>query len=277
MKRTLHWLFLGLVVAGAAGGAAALARLLLRPPGQPTEAERRAMIERVLDRDAGNIFCFDPDISYRLKPSFRGRRHDSRTLPHQTDSYGMLGDREPETGADHILLLGDSVVYGEYLPREDSFAARLEKEAPAGLQVLTGACPGWSTHQEIGYWEKYLAGISWRRAFIFFCLNDLLRFEWVWGGEDRFRISEEVAGLGGLLAAHCRSLKLRFLRGAFSDNPGLRPLAGLNNTCLVPFLKEWWDAYGEAVGPRLRGMNAAAPVTVVGLPAREQLAALNAG
>ena len=255
-------------------GLTAGAYLLFRKPAVPKE-KLRQRLSQALDANPKSIFAYDPVLSYRLKPSFRGWRHDQEGMEHQTNSLGLLGKEEPDPERERWLFLGDSVLYGEHVPAEKIFSALLAQNLGKNVQVLNAGCPGWSTHQELSFFRNHLSGLNPALTVVVFCLNDLLRFEWVWRDGESFRISEEVGGLGGLLASHCRSLELILLRRWLRSNAGLEALADLNNTCLTAWLSSNWSSFSKRTVPLLNSLPE--PVIFLAVPARAQIEAFRDG
>jgi lysophospholipase L1-like esterase len=96
-----------------------------------------------------------PDLPYRLRPGVELRVRDF------TVHVNRLGLRGPETGPApaagrrRLLVLGDSVVYGEGLQEPDTLPVLLERELAARggppTEVLNGAAPGYNTEAELAY------------------------------------------------------------------------------------------------------------------------------
>ncbi|MFH1039078.1 MAG: SGNH/GDSL hydrolase family protein [PVC group bacterium] len=283
MNDRAKWLCLLLMVL-LAGGGIILAGWMIwersqKSAGLPLDREQTEELRDQLDHNLKSIFIFDPQTSYRLKPSFRGLRHDSPTLPHVTNSRGILGDAEvnPDPSIRKVLFLGDSVAYGEHIPYEKVFISRMEEAAGPSRQLLNAGCPGWSTHQELEAYRLYLSDLPVDTVAIVFTLNDLLRFEWVWRDESSFQMSAELRGLGGLAHSRLTARSLRELRDRFWNDPGLRPLADLNNTCLNAYLPGRWSRFIEEIRPAVRKIAGEKRLIVIGSPARPQLEALDRG
>ncbi len=236
-------------------------------------------LRKRLDENPKSIFMFDALTSYRLKPSFRGLRHDSEADPHATNSLGFLGEREvdPDPSVAKILVLGDSVAYGSYLPYPATFVPRMQEEAGGAVQFLNAACPGWSTHQELAAYRRYYSGLPLRGVLVVFCLNDLLRFEWVWKSETSFRMSAELRDLGGLVHSALSDASLRRIHEWFATNDALSPLSALNNTCLNAWLPETWRRFGEQSIPAFRECSGRTACFLAAAPARPQIEALERG
>lgn len=266
------------------GGGIALAGWMIwkrsrQAAGIPLDQEKIKTLRRRLDENPRSIFIYHPRISYRLKPSFRGLRHDSPTLPHVTNSRGILGEDEVNPGprVRKILFLGDSVAYGEHVPYEEVFVSRMAAAAGPDYQILNAGCPGWSTHQELDFFQTYLSDLPIDTVVIVFTINDLLRFEWVWRDEQSFQMSAELRGLGGMVHSRLTARELKDLRDNFSARTDLQPLAELNNTCLSSYLPGRWFAYRADIEPALRELAGERKVIIAAIPARPQLESLNRG
>lgn len=247
--------------------------------GEALPAEKIPRLKESLDQNPRSIFIYDHDTSYRLKPDFQGTRHDSPSLPHATNSLGLLGEAEvgPDPGVAKIIFLGDSVTYGSYVPLEKVFVSRMQEEAGSGFQLLNAGCPGWSTYQELTDYQHHLTGISTEAVVVVFCLNDLLQFEWVWRDNKSFQLSAEVKSIGGLFQSRFTALALKRARDYFRGQPGLEPLARLNNTCLTAYIPPAWENYLQLNLPPLREIARDHNLIMVPIPARAQLKALNQG
>ncbi len=283
MTERTKWLFL-LILIALIGGGIVLAGWMIWKRSQGTsgiqlDEKKIQELRGRLDENPRSLFVYDPRISYRLKPSFRGLRHDSPTLPHVTNSRGILGEQEvnPDPKVRKILFLGDSVVYGEHVPYEEIFVSRMAKAAGPTYQLLNAGCPGWSTHQELLAYRLYFADLPIDMVVIVFTLNDLLDFEWVWQDESSFQMSAELRGLGGLVHSNLTARAIRDLRNLFWNRSELQPLANLNNTCLSAYLPERWGAWREKIRPALIEIAAKKRVIMAIMPARPQLEALNRG
>ena len=282
-RKYQKWLLIVLLAALAGGGGLLFGRLIRerirRTSGVPLDDRRREELREKLDYNPRSIFIYDPRISYRLKPDFRGVRHDSPGHLHLTNSRGLLGGEEvnPDPAVRKVLFLGDSVAYGSHVPYDEIFIARMAGEAGDGYQFLNASCPGWSTHQELGFYRDHLSDLPIDQVVIVFTINDLLLFEWVWRDEQSFQMSAELRGLGGLTNSRLTDLALRNLRNQFWESPRLRPLAELNNTCLTAYLDRSWSRFRREVEPALRKLAEERKVILAPAPARPQLESLNLG
>lgn len=247
--------------------------------GEPLNQAKQEELKTKLDENPKSIFIFDPVTSYRLKPNFRGLRHDSKTLPHVTNSSGLLGEEviNPDPAVTKILFLGDSVAYGEHVPFGRIFISRMGETAGPAFQLLNAGCPGWSTNQELLAYFNYFSQLPLDAVAIVFALNDLLRFEWVWRDDKSFQMSAKLRSLGGLAHSKRTALALKNLRSRFWKQNELRPLANLNNTCLTAYLPESWAEFFQRNGPGLKKIASEKSLLIIAIPARPQLEALNTG
>jgi hypothetical protein len=101
-----------------------------------------------------------------------------------------LGLRGPETpaekgGAFRILVLGDSVAYGEGVPASGTFPALLEgrlRDVPGGIEVLNGAVRGYTAWNELAWFRERGARLRPDLVFVAACLNDVVDplLHWYW-------------------------------------------------------------------------------------------------
>ncbi|MCK6555440.1 SGNH/GDSL hydrolase family protein [Candidatus Binatia bacterium] len=144
-----RWLSVGAVCAGLVVGLALGGELVVRvffpqehlPPG---------------------IFVSDPNLGYRVARNYEGE-HVTRTftVPLRTNSLG-LRDREygpPGPDTLRIYFLGDSFIFGNRVPLEDTVTKVLERQLAGRLgsrtvEVVNGGMPGYSTVQELKFFEE---------------------------------------------------------------------------------------------------------------------------
>jgi len=179
-----------------------------------------------------------------------------------------------------VLLLGDSVAYGVWVDGSDAFPAKVQQLAGERCQVLLGACEGWSTKQEIAFYDAYLAQIPWREVLIVFCLNDLVDFEWTFDTPTRPRLTEEIlsVGNGGTKTNETiGGLKLAALKHRFASDRATAPLAGQTNTVLWAWEDDRWDRYlAQTLGPFVARRDHPR-VSIVMAPTEGQIRALALG
>lgn len=230
---------------------------LIRSSPHRLDASERSQLRHVLDENPSAIVMYDEATSYRYKPNFHGYRARPTHLgsrnridrPHVTNSVGLIGADEisSDPALAKILLLGDSVAYGMWVDPNDAFPARMQALAGASCQIAVGACEGWSTKQEIAYFDTYLRDVDWRAVVLVFCLNDLVDFEWQYDArEGKPKLTEEIlaVGTGGTITNQTvGGLKLALLRRQLSSDPKTAPLANQVNTALWAWEKDRWTHY----------------------------------
>jgi len=118
----------------------------------------------------------DAELGWTLAPGARVEDRDRLAvearcpaLPkgdRSTDLVNRWGMRDdpvpPRAGADElrIVVLGDSSVYGAGVPREHTFAERLQarlRDEGRPAQVFNAGVPGWSTYQSLGLLRRFAA------------------------------------------------------------------------------------------------------------------------
>lgn len=91
-----------------------------------------------------------PTRHYELVPGFRGRTYDQ---PLEINSLGLRdGERRPDPAALRLVVLGDSLSFGQGVAVADTYPRRLEAALAARLsrpvQVFNLATPGYNTATE---------------------------------------------------------------------------------------------------------------------------------
>jgi GDSL-like Lipase/Acylhydrolase family len=284
---------LAIGLGSCAGGVLAIGAWMLwtaiRPAARPIDAAHKAELRQLLDANPSAIFMFDEATSFRYKPRFHGYRlqpahlgsRNAVRFAHVTNSLGLIGADEPDAQRPKILLLGDSVTYGVWVDERDAFPARMQQLAGTRCQLLAGVCEGWSTKQEIAFYETYLRALDWRAIAIVFCLNDLVDFEWTYRDGVRPQLSEEIlsVGNGGTRTNQTLGgLKLAALKAKFAADPKTAPLARQTNTSLWAWEDDRWDRYlRQTLGPFVERTAGQRKLAVVMSPTQGQLKALAAG
>ncbi len=265
-------------------------------------AEDTARLKTLFDRNTGSVFMFDPDLSYRLKPNFRGNRHgwwkirnappsspelgQAGRYPHQTNSLGLLGpdEADPSPTVRKIVFLGDSVLYGEGVTFEETFVSRMKAAAGPATQLFNSGCSGWSTEQELTFFNKYLRRrADWSLVVVVFCLNDLVTHE-VCIGQDNGLYSN-YAGLGSDPCVQMLEKDLSFpeklaqakrllaIRDSFDASSATSVLNNHHNGFLLAWDSVRWSRYESAVLDPLLYRGNLPPTVVVAIPTPYQAAA----
>ena len=262
---------LGLIL----GGALWLAWKAVWPePGRLAPSDVAAL-KKMLDdnRTPRGLYLYDPYTRYRFKPNFHGLRHGAGTLPHVTNSLGLLGSREIDSSPDvtRILLLGDSVTYGDGIAFADTFVAQMQVLAGPSFQLANSACPGWNTQQQLAFYQHYLGDVQWDVVVVVFCLNDLARFRWARTPLGRYEMimseDDTAAAKRHLVAA----------RERFRQSAATRALAEHDDATLMAWDPTRWPAYLDDLLTPFLEQHKRQAIALVALPSRYQLEALALG
>jgi lysophospholipase L1-like esterase len=263
---------------------------IVRPPPHRLDAAERGQLRQKLDENPTAIVMFDEATSYRYKPNFRGYRsrpthlgsRNRMDFPHLTNSLGLIGPEE--ISADQrpkVLLLGDSVTYGMWVDANDTFAVRMQKQAGSSCQLFIGACEGWSTKQELAFFDTYLRSTDWRAVVLVFCLNDLVDFEWTFDASaGAIKLTEEIlaVGTGGTKTNQTvGGIKLALLRRKLSADPKTAPLAQQVNTVLWAWEESRWTHYLQQTLAPFVERAGRPPLAIVMAPTEGQLQAFARG
>lgn len=266
----------GLTLGSSLAGGMWCIRSLVMPRPRQISLDDQVRLREKLDNNPKAIYAFDETVSYRLKPNFHGVRSFADKLPHVTNSLGLVG--QDEIAADprvrKLLLLGDSVTYGHGVAVEQNFVSRMQRAAGSSFQLLNAACPGWSTHQELGYYQKYLSQTPCSLLTVVFCLNDLAKYEWVYGTDDQPELSGEVPQWSESTAL---TLKLSLLRKEFTADPRLAPLAKHHNGFVLAWDRDSWRRYVDEMLRPFFAKHGSLPVAFVAIPSAFQVEAARLG
>jgi len=175
----------------------ALANLLLATVSTVVALALAELALRVLDLDVASYHAiagfttYDSELGWRLAPSretiFRGAHfavrvaHNAAGLRDRDHAY----DREP--GRRRILVLGDSAVWGWGVEQAERFTERLEAALP-DVDVINTGVPGWSTAQEMLFYER--EGRRYRPDVVLLLVVPNDPWENVSGPGPRFRLED---------------------------------------------------------------------------------------
>ncbi|MCB9745002.1 MAG: hypothetical protein H6740_20590 [Alphaproteobacteria bacterium] len=167
MRRRLPAIGLGLVIAGL------LVELLLGGPLRPELTDRRDAEWQAATR-AMHVALHqpDPELIYAPRPGasvamdYGEAAFNAQGLRESRDVSPRPGDRP------RVIVLGDSLVWGELLAREQGLPAQLEARLEA--EVLNLGVTGYDTVQEAAWYRRRGRALEPDLALLVFCLNDLL-------------------------------------------------------------------------------------------------------
>jgi len=253
-------------------------RLYSRVAHTRVHPKHYSALKAKLDYNARSLYQFDEHLSYRLKPLFEGERHGAATsLVHRTNERGLLGSRKVTLNdKTKLLFLGDSLTYGDGMAYEQIFTSHLQTQLGSAYEVFNAGCPGWSTHQELSFYDQYLSDVDWDTVFIVFCMNDLVRFEWVYKDDSTFVMSQEVRSFEEMLSATPESLGIKKLRSQFASKEATAPLCLQSNAVLVAWLDAPWVEFEASLSGFLqKHKRSSARFVVLVVPTWPQIVAIS--
>lgn len=139
-------------------------------------SESRDMLYELVPGSSATIdYGARGSVVYRI--SSQGVRGPERTVP------------KPH-GVHRILILGDSVTFGYYVPEELTFVALLEtalRRLDPAVEVINGGVGGYNTHNEISWLKERGLAFEPDVVVLAFCPNDVdnPRFHFAWHTLDR--------------------------------------------------------------------------------------------
>ncbi len=233
--------------------------------GSGSRIDNLADLKARMDDDPSSRFIYDADLNYRLKPHFDGGKYYPDPPPHPTNSLGLVGrdelSRDPSVRK--ILFLGDSVTYGERVSYADLFVTRMQKLAGKRFQLVNAGCPGWSTFQELLFFDRYLANEDWALVVIVFCTNDLVKFEWRYDSSRHERASgDQLVAVESTLDA----VRLKVIRTGLSRRPESEWLSKQHDGFLAAWDEGMWQRFREDVLLPLLIRKVRAPVAFLAVP-----------
>ena len=114
--------------------------------------------------------------AFEHEPNFRGRDRFGSEI--RINSYGLRErefDHKKPSGTVRILVLGDSVTFGDGVAAEEAFPRRLEELLALKLgsaQVLNAGVRGYNTYQELRLLEETGAALEPDVVLLFYTTND---------------------------------------------------------------------------------------------------------
>lgn len=264
----------GLVAGLAIGWGGIVAWDASRPRPQRIAVDDYPKVRSMLDDDRTErgLYLFDEQIGYRFKPNYTGIRHQTSDSPHRTNSLGLLGEREldPDPAVRKVLVLGDSVAYGDGIPFESIFVSRMQDIAGPQFQLAAGACPGWNMEQQLRFFEGHLGSKAWNAVVLAVCLNDFVDFGWAASQRSfDWMLLEDVSTLD--------LIGLKYTRSRLESSTQTRPLSRHDDACMLSWQS---DRVAKCLQQHLPPYLQAAdrpPLILVLLPTRHQVKALNRG
>ncbi len=204
----------------AAGGllvALVLAELALRGPLRPSDGvvrDRAWQVETRAMHAQLHQVSEVPRLTYAPVPGA------SVAMPYGEAVFDDRGlrptGRAEQPGDRRVLVLGDSVVWGELLAGDETVPAALDRALGPGHHVLNGGVTGYDTAQSVLRYTTDLHDLGADVVVLVHCLNDeLIRsgpFQLYAGPEDRAREAAERAWLDEVAPLRNETLNRAWLR-----------------------------------------------------------------
>ena len=206
---------------------------------------RFIIVYKDTNKTVAGIVEFDPDLIWRLKPRSSGILATNE-LGFRDSSYKPNSDYK-------ILLLGDSVSWGDGVEMKQSYPFLLEEMLNRNypgktFEIINTGVPGYSTFQQLIYLKK--DGIKLKPNMIIhqFCLNDVVqRFSvlFEYGGDNVFLgidTRNSIHGFHGWMIAHSRAYEMviRYLIN-FQKNKQEYDVINLSKNELSSELEGAWE------------------------------------
>src|SRR5436305_1923634 len=103
----------------------------------------------------------DPVNGYTLRSEFHGHEISlggEFNVPVAIDAEGLRVQPHPAPFRPCILIVGDSMTFGEGVPEDGTYPARLERRL--GVRVYNAGVPGYSSAQMLGRLRRYLPALQ---------------------------------------------------------------------------------------------------------------------
>lgn len=177
-----------LLALGLAEGAFRWREAATDDPGSGDDGwyERYRNMNRTIYRRSEN-----DDLIYEPTP---GASVEMEYGPAGFNAAGMRDEREharePDPERTRVAILGDSLVWSEFLPLYDSIPRRAEGSLGRDFEVLAFGVTGYDTAQEAAWYEAAVRPFAPDVVVVVFCMNDMMIMS---GPFERYATDEERA------------------------------------------------------------------------------------
>jgi hypothetical protein len=141
--------------------------------GPTEEREQREGIDVLLDWSGEHGVRLAPNV----RATIRGHRVSERDVVIETNSLGLrhsqLGPKEADEY--RVLVLGDSITFGDYLPFDETYPAQLERRLAgrsSRVVVINAGLPGASTSDELYHYLEIRDAVDPDLVLLAMYLND---------------------------------------------------------------------------------------------------------
>jgi lysophospholipase L1-like esterase len=116
-------------------------------------------------------------VPYKLRANFHGSTPTG--IPLDINSVGVRDDEyelEPPEGVFRIVILGDSVTFGQAVSKEDTYTEQLEAlyaEEGKNVEIINAGVSGYGTHEQMLFLEETAINYNPNLIIVGYALNDL--------------------------------------------------------------------------------------------------------
>ena len=114
-------------------------------------------------------------LPYRLRPGVELQLGEARVAINQLGLRGADAEAVPAAGIERVLVIGDSIVFGQGLDGDATFPVQLERELRSrglAVEVLNGGVPGYNPAAELVFLRTYGLELAPSRIILGISLND---------------------------------------------------------------------------------------------------------
>lgn len=114
----------------------------------------------------------EPDLVYELRPNARGIAWEAEVAINAQGRRGRLGTKGA-AAVQRVVVLGDSITFGNRLPVEETYASQLQGLVGTGYEVLNFGVGGYDVVQSVAQLEHRALAYEPSVIVLGFCLNDV--------------------------------------------------------------------------------------------------------
>ncbi len=231
-------------------------------------ARYRHMNETIYRASAIEGLVYEPVPGARVEMEY-GPAAFNRAAMRDDEEHAL----EPQPGRTRLAVLGDSLVWGEYLALDDTIPRRLAEALPADrYEVLPFGVTGYDTTQEALWYEHAVRRFHPAIVVVVYCMNDLVimsgPFERFARGADRARKDAQDAWFEAV--APVRRETIDWVSQEREERASLRLIAHLRGRIERAWLEgHYVDEYLLAFEDEARRARASGAILRLGRGVRE--------
>ena len=129
----------------------------------------RTMNETLYQRSTDPELVYEPVPSSRMEMEYGLAEFNASRLREADETAS-----EPAPGTTRVVVLGDSLVWSEYLPTYAAIPQRAEEALGAGFEVLNAGVSGYDTAEEARWYELAVRPLHPDVVVLVYCMNDMM-------------------------------------------------------------------------------------------------------